>query len=169
MIFKHQKLLFAICAFCLLASIILLAHQTDAAVSAAPNITFTTLQGKQISMDSLKGKIVLVSFWATYCPSCNKEMPDLINTYNAYQHKGFEVIAVAVQDDPASHVIDFAKEKNLPFPVVVDGLGKISPQFGDIEATPTAFLFDQQGKLIKRTVGILDFTALTTLLNKELS
>ena len=61
----------------------------------APNVTFTTITGKKISMSNLKGKVVLVNFWATDCPGCIKEMPNLINTYNNYKDKGFEVISVA--------------------------------------------------------------------------
>ena len=143
MISKYRNLLLA-CVFCLLASLVLAACNAKSAISSAPNVTFTTLQGKQISMDSLKGKVVLVSFWATYCPGCRKEMPDLISTYNLYKNKGLEVIAVAVKDDPPSHVLSYTTENKLPFPVMDDGFGEIASAFGDIAGTPTAFIFDKQ-------------------------
>jgi len=135
---------------------------------AAPNIMFTTIQGKKLSMDSLKGKVVLVSFWATDCISCNEEMPELINTYNLYKPKGFEVVAVAMPYDPPAQVLNYATQKNLPFPVMQDGFSEVSQAFGDISATPTAFLFDKQGKRIERTIGILDFAKLHATLDKEL-
>ena len=134
----------------------------------APEMTFTTIKGEKISLASLKGKVVLVSFWATDCRSCNKEMPDLVNTYNAYKAKGFEVIAVAMPYDPPAQVLNYVTQKNLPFPVMHDGFSEASQAFGGINATPTAFLFDKQGKRLDRTVGILDFAKLHVTLNKEL-
>ena len=135
---------------------------------AAPDVTFTTIQGKKISMTSLQGKVVLVSFWATDCRSCTKEMPELINTYNRYKTKGFEVIAVAMPYDPPAQVLNYATQKNLPFPVMHDGLSEITQGFGGINATPTAYLFNKQGKRLQRTIGILDFAELRTTLDKEL-
>ena len=135
---------------------------------AAPNVTYTTIDGKKISMDSLKGKVVLVSFWATDCRICNEEMPDLINTYNAYQSKGFEVIAVAMPYDPPAQLLNYVTQKKLPFPVMQDGFGDVTQAFGNIYATPTAFLFDKHGRRLNRTVGILDFALLRATLDKEL-
>lgn len=135
---------------------------------SAPDVTFTTITGKKISMASLKGKAVLVSFWATDCRSCNKEMPDLVNTYNTYKAKGFEVIAVAMPYDPPAQVYNYVTQKNLPFPVMHDGFSEVSQTFGGINATPTAFLFDKEGKRLDRTIGILDFAKLRATLDKEL-
>lgn len=134
----------------------------------APNITFTTITGEKISLSSLKGKVVLVSFWATDCPSCNKEMPDLINTYNAYKAKGFEVIAVAMPYDPPAQLQNYVTQKKLPFPVMHDGFSEATQAFGNINATPTAFLFDKNGQRLQRTIGILDFAKLRATLDREL-
>ena len=134
----------------------------------APNVTFITLQGKEISMASLKGKVVLVNFWATDCSVCVSEMPDLINTYNAYKTKGFEVIAVAMPYDPPAQVLNYVTQKALPFPVMHDGFGKITKQFNGVNSTPTAYIFDKQGKRLQYTVGALDFNKLNRLLDKEL-
>ena len=135
---------------------------------AAPDVTFTTITGEKISMVSLKGKMVLVSFWATDCRSCIKEMPDLVNTYNAYHAKGFEVIAVAMPYDPPAQLQNYVTQKKLPFPVMHDGFSEVTRAFGGINATPTAFLFNKQGKRLYRKTGILDFENLRTTLNKEL-
>ena len=134
----------------------------------APNVTFITLQGKAISMASLKGKVVLVNFWATDCSVCVREMPDLINTYNAYKTKGFEVIAVAMPYDPPAQVLNYVTQKALPFPVMHDGFGEITKQFSGVNSTPTAYIFDKQGKRLQYTVGALDFNKLNQLLDKEL-
>ena len=135
---------------------------------SAPAITFTTIEGKKISMESLKGKVVLVNFWATDCPGCIKEMPQLMSTYNQYSKKGFEIIAVAMPYDPPAQVLNYATQKALPFPVMHDGLAEVTQKFGGVNLTPTAFIYDTQGKLVRRTIGDLDFKALQQLLQKEL-
>ena len=134
----------------------------------APNITFTTITGQKISMIDLKGKVVLVNFWATDCSGCIKEMPDLITTYNDYKAKGFEVISVAMPYDPPAQVLNYASQKSLPFPVMHDGFGEITKAFGGVNLTPTAFIFDKNGFQVQRTIGELDFAKLRQLLNKEL-
>lgn len=134
----------------------------------APNVTFTTIEGKKISMASLKGKVVLINFWATECRACVTEMPALASIYNEYKSKGFEVIAVAMPYDPPAQVLNYATQKKLPFPVMDDGLGDIVRQFDDVSVTPTTYIFNKQGKRIQYTVGALNFKQLRLLLDKEL-
>ncbi len=135
----------------------------------APTVTFITIDGKKISMADLKGKVVLVNFWATDCPGCIKEMPDLIKTYNDYKTKGFEIISVAMPYDPPAQVLNYTRQKALPFPVMHDGFSEITQAFGGVNLTPTAFIFDKQGKRLQRTIGELDFPKLYQLLNIELA
>lgn len=135
----------------------------------APDVTFTTIEGKKISMASLKGKVVLVNFWATDCPGCVKEIPALVDTYNNYQAKGFEVIAVAMPYDPPAQVLNYVKQKALPFPVMHDGLEEITRAFGGVNLTPTTYIFDKQGNRLQRIIGEIDFTNLKALLDKELN
>jgi peroxiredoxin len=137
--------------------------------SAAPNVTFTTIDGNKIAMADLKGKVVLVNFWATDCPGCVKEMPALVNTYNQYSKKGFEIIAVAMPYDPPAQVLNYTKQKALPFPVMHDGLSEVTEKFGGINLTPTTYIFDKQGHLLRRTIGNIDFTDLNLILNNELN
>ena len=135
----------------------------------APDVTFTTIEGKKISMASLKGKVVLVNFWATDCPGCVKEIPALVDTYKNYHAKGFEVIAVAMPYDPPAQVLNYVSQKALPFPVMHDGLEEITQAFGGINLTPTTYIFDKQGNRLQRIIGEIDFTNLKALLDKELS
>jgi peroxiredoxin len=135
----------------------------------APNVTFTTIAGKKINMADLKGKVVLVNFWSTDCTVCVREMPDLVNTYNTYKAKGFEVIAVAMPYDPPAQVLNYATQKALPFPVMHDGFAEITEQFGGVQLTPTTYIFDKRGKRLFYTIGALDFASLNQLLNKVLS
>jgi peroxiredoxin len=134
----------------------------------APDVTFTTILGKKISMVSLKGKVVLVNFWATDCSVCVSEMPDIVNTYNTYKDRGFEVIAIAMPYDPPAQLLNYVTQKGLPFPVMHDGFGQMILAFGGVPATPTAYIFDKQGRRIQYTTGRLDFASLHKLLDKEL-
>lgn len=135
----------------------------------APNVTFTTLDGSTINMADLKGKVVMVNFWATNCPGCIAEMPELIETYKQYKAKGVELVAVAMAYDPPAQVLNYTKQKALPFPVMHDGYGKVAQAFSDVSLTPTTFIFDKQGNRIKRIIGELEFGQLRTLLNSELA
>lgn len=136
---------------------------------SAPDVTFTTITGEKVSMDSLKGKVVLVNFWATDCPGCIKEMPQLMSTYQAYKNKGFELIAVAMPYDPPAQVLNYVTMQSLPFPVMHDGLGEMTQAFGQVSLTPTAFIYDKNGKLMRHTIGELDFNALEALLDSALA
>lgn len=135
----------------------------------APEVTFTTLDGQKISMKDLRGKTVLVNFWATDCPGCIKEMPELIDTYQQYKDKNFVVIAVAMPYDPPAQVANYTKEKALPFAVMHDGYGEMTKAFGDVNLTPTSFIFDAQGNRLQKTIGELNFSELRQLLNKKAS
>ena len=160
-----KKLLLPLIIIALLGALLFQLNQKP----QAPNVKFTTLEGKTISMDSLKGKMVLVNFWATDCPGCIKEMPDLIETYQQYKNKGFEVIAVAMPYDPPAQVLNYSKMKALPFPVMHDGLAEVTQKFGDVALTPTAFIYNKQGHLMQRTIGELNFVALKSMITKELA
>lgn len=135
----------------------------------APEVTFTTLDGQKISMQDLRGKTVLVNFWATDCPGCIKEMPDLIDTYQHYKDKNFVVIAVAMPYDPPAQVANYTREKNLPFAVMHDGYGEMVKAFGDVNLTPTSFIFDAQGNRLQKVIGELNFAELRKLLNQKAS
>jgi len=135
----------------------------------APAATFTTLEGKPIALNELRGKIVLVNFWATSCPGCVKEMPDLVETYKQYKDRGFEIVAVAMSYDPPNYVANFAKTRQLPFPVALDVNGEHARAFGNVQLTPTSFIIGKDGRIIEEKLGDLDFPKLKALLDKELS
>lgn len=134
----------------------------------APEITFTTIEGKRITMSSLKGQIILVNFWATDCPGCIAEMPKLIETYKQYHAKGLEIIAVAMPTDPISQVQTYTQKNKLPFPVVHDDNANITSRFDDVRLTPTTFMINQQGHLMGKIIGEIDFTALHKTLENQL-
>jgi len=134
----------------------------------APEVTFTTLDGRQLSTAQLHGKVTLVNFWATTCSGCIAEMPELVETYQRYHDAGFELIAVAMAYDPPSQVASFVKARSLPFTVALDTQGHVAQAFNDVKLTPTAFVIDKQGRIVSHVVGELDFQALHALLDREL-
>lgn len=140
-----------------------LAWQSMGSREAAPVVNYTLLDGRTTSTESLKGKVVLVNFWATSCTTCVAEMPQIVATYNKFKDRGFETLAVAMSYDPPAYVSKFAQTRQLPFNVAIDNTGQIAQRFGDIQLTPTTFLLDQQGRIVKRYVGAPDFAALHAL------
>jgi len=135
----------------------------------APDVTFTSITGDKVSMQSLRGKVVMVNFWATSCTTCIKEMPAMVQTYNKYKDKGLDFVAVAMSYDPPNYVLNYAQTRNLPFKVALDTQGDVAKSFDDVKLTPTTYVIDKQGRIIKRYVGEPDFAALHQLLEKELA
>ena len=135
---------------------------------AAPQVTFVSLQGEKITTTSLRGKVVLVNFWATDCVTCIKEMPDITATYNKYRAQGFETIAVAMRHDPPNYVLNFVDKNKLPFTVALDPMGELAKAFGEVKLTPTTFVIDKQGNIVTRILGEPDFAKLHALLEEKL-
>lgn len=135
----------------------------------APDVAFTTIKGKKFTMQDLRGKVVLVKFWATSCVTCVKQMPGAIETYKQYAPKGYETIAVAMSYDPPNYVLNYAETRQLPFPVALDTQGELAHAFGDIKLTPTTFLIDKQGRIIKRYLGDYDQAEFHATLDRALA
>lgn len=133
-----------------------------------PDSQFLLLDGSTLPAKELAGKVTLVNFWATTCVTCVKEMPGLVETHRRFQAKGFETVAVAMSYDPPTWVANFANSRQLPFKVAVDHDGLLAKQWGDIRLTPTTFLVDKQGNIIKRYLGEPDFPALHRLIERLL-
>jgi peroxiredoxin len=144
-------------------------YATFTSSTPAPEVTFVDLKGQKISSQSLRGKVVMVNFWATSCVTCVKEMPQMVETYNKYKGQGLEFVAVAMQYDRADYVLNFTETRKLPFTVALDSGGDIARKFGDVTLTPTTFVIDKNGKIIKRYVGEPKFADLHKLLEKELA
>lgn len=142
-----------------------LAASWQAPAQAAPESpAFTTLDGEEIRLGNLRGKLVLVNFWATSCGVCLAEMPDLVQTYRQYRSRGFEVIAVAMHYDEPEQIRAYVAKHGLPFLVVFDRDGALAREFEGVGATPTAFVIDRSGQRISKTVGAIDFDRLCAFL-----
>lgn len=134
-----------------------------------PDVTFVSVQGRKITSQDLRGKVVMINFWATSCATCVKEMPDMVSTYNKYKSQGLEYIAVAMSYDPPNYVLNFTETRKLPFTVALDTQGKLAKSFGDVQLTPTTFVVNKKGEIIKRYVGEPEFLSLHQLLEKALA
>ena len=145
------------------------AYFTLNARQPAPSVTFTGLDGQKYTSESLKGKVVMVNFWATSCVTCIKEMPQMVQTYNKYKDQGLEYIAVAMSYDPPNYVLNYAQTRQLPFKVALDTQGELARSFGAVKLTPTTYVIDKEGNIIKRYVGEPDFSALHVLLQNALA
>jgi len=135
---------------------------------AAPQVTFVSLKGEKITTADLRGKVVLVNFWATDCVVCVREMPQIQSTYEKYRPLGLETIAVAMKYDPPNYVLAYNEKNRLPFTVALDPMGELARAFGDVKLTPTTFVIDRQGRIVTRIVGEPDFARLHALLEEKL-
>lgn len=125
----------------------------------APNFSLRTQNEKLIELSRLKGKVVLVNFWATWCPPCRAEIPDFIEVYNTYKSQGFEIVGIALDEEGWSKVAPYMEKVKINYPVVL-GTEKVVQQYGGIEAIPTTFMIDKNGYIAGRQVGGLSKEAL---------
>ena len=137
--------------------------------SAAPASTFVLLDGSRHTTDDLRGKVTLVNFWATSCTTCVAEMPEIIATHQKFNNRGFDTIAVAMSYDPPSYVVNFAETRKLPFKVAIDNTGAVAKAWGDVRLTPTTYIVNKRGEIVKSYVGAPDFPALHQLIEKLLA
>ncbi|MBI2155085.1 MAG: TlpA family protein disulfide reductase [Candidatus Rokubacteria bacterium] len=120
--------------------------------TAAPNVTLPTLQGRPLALSELKGKVVLVNFWATWCIPCQWEMPLMEKLYQAYKAKGFVIVAISLDQEGRAVVESFVKERKLTYPVLLDPSLTGARQFG-IVGLPATFLIGADGFIKGVTYG----------------
>ncbi|MYM29369.1 Peroxiredoxin [Duganella sacchari] len=145
------------------------AYATVSKREVAPQLTFLSIKGDKITPESLKGKVVMVNFWATSCTTCVAEMPKMVDTYNKFKGQGMEFVAVAMNYDPPNYVLNYAETRQLPFKVALDTDGSAAKAYGNVAMTPTTFVIGKDGKILKRYLGEPDFAALHKLLAESLN
>jgi len=139
---------------------------TDA---AAPSSTFVLLDGSKKTTADLKGRVTLVNFWATSCVTCVGEMPKMVATYDKYHGKGYDMLAVAMSYDPPDYVVNYSQTRKLPFQVAIDNTGAVAKAWGNVELTPTTYVVNKRGEIVKRYVGEPNFAELHLLIEKLLA
>ena len=135
----------------------------------APAVNYVLLDGSKASSQQWAGKVMLVNFWATSCTTCVHEMPQVIATFDKYKDRGYGTVAVAMSYDPPAFVANFAESRKLPFQVTMDNTGAVAQAFGSVQLTPTSFLINKRGEIVKRYVGEPDFDELHKLIEQLLA
>lgn len=134
-----------------------------------PQLSYTLLDGNTASTSQWSGRVTLVNFWATSCAVCLQEMPAIIATHERFKARGFDTLAVAMKYDAPASVAHYAQTRRLPFGVAIDNTGAIAQAWGDVQVTPTSFLVDKRGAIVRRYVGEPDFAALHRLVEDLLA
>lgn len=158
-----KYILVAVFLLTLLAGILFSLNKT------VPNVDFTALNGEQMSLEKLRGRPVLVTFWATDCDSCLKEIPLWLDLHDRYHAQGLEIIGVSMYYDPPNQVIEFNKLRPLPYRITLDIDAKFANAFGGVNVTPTAFLLNQKGEIVWQKVGLFELAELQPLIEDLLN
>lgn len=116
----------------------------------APEFSLADINGKEVSLSQFKGQVIILDFFATWCPPCRKEVPDFIELQKAYGDKGFTMVGVALVN--ADDARGFAAKENINYTVLVDN-GKVSEMYGPIRSIPTTFIIDKSGNIAKMYIG----------------
>ena len=141
----------------------------NSGTSPAPASSFVLLDGSSKTTAQFKGRVTLVNFWATSCVTCVAEMPKLIATYDKYKARGYDTIAVAMSYDTPAYVVNFARTRQLPFSVAIDNTGAVAKAWGEVKLTPTSYLVNKRGDIVKRYVGEPDLAELHRLIESLLA
>ena len=118
----------------------------------APPFLLNDLDGNLISTAAYHGKVVLINFWATWCPPCREEIPEMIALANKYKDK-LQIIGVSMDDDPPEEVRAFARAQKMNYPIVM-GSDKLSEEYGGVDALPTTFVLDTNGRVVQKHMGL---------------
>ena len=124
-----------------------------ASAQAAPQFSFSSLEGKTVALKDLTNKVVVVDFWATWCGPCREEIPHLNKLYSELKGRGFEIVGISMDTDGTDGVKEFAKEFRIEYPIVM-GSEKDAESFGGILGLPTTFIIDRKGNIVKKYIGL---------------
>ena len=119
----------------------------------APDFELPALDGKNLKLSDLRGKAVLLNFWATYCGPCKIEMPWFVELQKEYGPQGFQIVGVAMDDASLEDIAKFAKEMGVNYPILL-GKESVGQSYGGVSVLPTTFFLDRDGKLIAREFGL---------------
>ena len=134
----------------------------------APNFTLQTLDGKNLSLADLKGKAVVVNFWATWCGPCKIETPWLVELQNEYGAQGLQVVGVAMDDSGKDEIEKFAKDMGVNYPVLI-GKEAVGDAYGGVPALPESFFVSRDGKIVDRIIGLKGRAEIEDAVKKALS
>jgi peroxiredoxin len=125
----------------------------------SPEISLTSIDSNEIQLAKLRGRPLLVTFWATTCPGCIKEIPHLIELYEELSPRGLEIIGIAMDYDPPNQVLAARDARGITYPIALDIHARASAAFGNVRLTPTSFLIDPDGKIVFQKTGEMDMAS----------
>lgn len=134
-----------------------LLKENDTRADLAPDFILPKTDGSDLKLSDYKGKIVLVDFWATWCPPCRRGIPDLIDIQKKYSEK-VVIIGISLDTETKPDVIPFIKQYGINYPVVYGNM-EVVQAYGNIQAIPTSFIIDQNGQIVDKHVGLVDKSA----------
>lgn len=135
------------------------------AVHAAAGFSMKDTDGQRHRLDGYRGKWVLVNFWATWCPPCVEEIPELSELYDARKGRDLVVLGVAMEYADSQGVIDFAREHKMSYPLVL-GSERLAAQIGKVKVLPATYIYDPQGKLVLRRIGPISRAEIEVVIGK---
>ncbi len=153
----------------LLVALISFSYFTHRQSNLYKNQIFSTITGGKIALKDLQGSPVLITFWATSCRLCIKEIPELIQLHNRYAPLGLKMVAIAMPYDPPNRVVRMTKQLQLPYEIALDIQGLHTKAFGDISLTPTTLLLNTEGQIDLNIVGTINFDQLEEKIKAELN
>lgn len=127
---------------------------------SAPKAAVTTIEGVRLTANDWRGRPALVTFWASDCATCLREIPALKSLQQRYASRGLQILAIAMTYDMPSRVVSLSRSLALPYPVALDPLGEQAAAFGQVRWTPTTFLLGRNGRILQRGVGAFEPDAL---------
>ncbi|MDI7260667.1 MAG: TlpA disulfide reductase family protein [Thermodesulfobacteriota bacterium] len=151
---RRSNLFLSLFLILCLASAISLPHcaRKPKESASAPDFTLKTLEDQEISLSGLRGKVVLLDFWATWCGPCRESIPHLIQLYRSYQEEGFELIGMSLdKKEEADKVRHFVRSMDIPYPIIL-APEDVSKNYG-ITGLPTTILIDKEGRIRDKIVG----------------
>lgn len=128
---------------------------------SAPNVIFNTITGETVALKKLKGKPVLITFWATNCKTCIEEIPQLNQLYNNYHSQGLQIIAISMHYDQPSRVVNMSKARNIKYHVALDIRKEYAAAFGDVQLIPQTLLISPSGEIDMQITGLINMQQLT--------
>ncbi len=148
-----------------LAALLLFLWLSPSGHPMAPAARFKDLNGKEFTLEQLKGHPVIINFWATTCPGCVKEIPLLINLADKYASSQLIIIGVAMDYDPPGQVREMARRKKMNYTIVLDSTGVLAKTFNNVTLTPTTFFINRQGQIVKNKLGELSHNEIEEAVN----
>jgi len=118
----------------------------------APDFALPDLEGNIVKLSDFEGKVIILDFWATWCPPCVQEIPHFVELYEKYQDNGFQMIGIAISSGSVENVKKFATEHGINY-LILMGNREVARKYGRVNAIPTTFLIDREGRIVNKYIG----------------